>query len=191
MHTFSRYFSRLLVMKINLTGYKKCTGDARRLEDAAREASSALPFILSTPNTVSPVDVHKEVENLQFLLKRIMEGIALQILLARKVRYYLSFTLNVNKDISDRINLPFKMLRFHFNISFVCFRSSTLPWGMTWCHLSLGTTKKFWYLIQSIPGTLLPYYKEVLVPYYKEFPGTLLQRSPDITQQRQQMMWLQ
>ena len=114
-------------MKINLTGYKKCTGDARRLEDAAREASSALPFILSTPNTVSPVDVHKEVENLQSLLKWIMEGIALQILLARKVRYYLSFTLNVNKDISDRINLPFKMLRFHFNISFVCFRSSTLP----------------------------------------------------------------
>ena len=129
-------------MKINLTGYKKCKGDARRLEVAAREASSALPF---TPNTVSPVDVHKEVENLQSLLKRIMEGIALQILLARKVRSYLSYTFNVNKDISDRINLPFKMLRFHFNIRFVCFRSSTLPRGMTWCHLSLGTTKKFWY----------------------------------------------
>nr|XP_022325825.1 uncharacterized protein LOC111125893 [Crassostrea virginica] len=85
---FFRYFSRLLVMKINLTGHKKYTGDARRLEDAAREASSALPLILSTLNKVSPAEVHKEVENLQSLLKldiRIMEGIALPVLLARKV----------------------------------------------------------------------------------------------------------
>ena len=38
-------------MKINLTGYTKYAGDARRLEDAACEASSALPLIFSTLNT--------------------------------------------------------------------------------------------------------------------------------------------
>ena len=94
---FFRYFSRLLVMKINLTGHKKYTGDARRLEDAAREASSALPLILSTLNKVSPAEVHKELENLQSLLKmdiRIMEGIALPVLLARKVHSYLSYTFH-------------------------------------------------------------------------------------------------
>ena len=48
---FFRSFSRLLVMKINLTGYTKYLGDVRRLEYAAWEASSALPLILSTLNT--------------------------------------------------------------------------------------------------------------------------------------------
>lgn len=78
----------MFVLKIEKTKHQKKTGDARRLEDAAREASSALPMVLSALNTVTAADVNKEVENLQSVLRmdiRILEGIALPMVLARMV----------------------------------------------------------------------------------------------------------
>ncbi|XP_061190558.1 uncharacterized protein LOC133198484 [Saccostrea echinata] len=81
-----KYFSRLFVMKIEKTKHQKNTGDARVLEDAARDASSALPVVLCSLNSVRAADVNKEVANLRSLLKmdiRILEGIALPMVLAR------------------------------------------------------------------------------------------------------------
>lgn len=79
----------MFVIKINKTKHQKKTGDAKRLEDAAREASSALPVVLSSLNTVTSADVNKEVENLRSILGsmdiRMLEGIALPMVLARMV----------------------------------------------------------------------------------------------------------
>lgn len=78
----------MFVLNIEKTKHQKKTGDAIRLEDAAREASSALPVVLSALNTVTAADVNKEVENLQSVLRmdiRILEGIALPMVLARMV----------------------------------------------------------------------------------------------------------
>lgn len=79
----------MFVIKIDKTKLQKKTGDATRLEDAAREASSALPVVLSGLNTVTAADVNKEMENLRSILGlmdiRILEGIALPMVLARMV----------------------------------------------------------------------------------------------------------
>lgn len=79
----------MFVIKINKTKHQKKTGDAKRLEDAAREASSALPVVLSSLNTVTSADVNKEVENLRSIVGsmdiRMLEGIALPMVLARMV----------------------------------------------------------------------------------------------------------
>lgn len=64
------------------------TGDARRLEDAAREASSTFPVVLSGLNAVTATDVNKDVQNLQSVLGmdiKILEGIVLPMILARMV----------------------------------------------------------------------------------------------------------
>ncbi|XP_062584752.1 uncharacterized protein LOC134246404 [Saccostrea cucullata] len=86
MFVHFRYFSRLFVMKIEKTSHQKKTGDAKALEDAARDASSALPVVLCHLNSLTAAEVNKEVENLRPTLKmdiRILEGIALPMALAR------------------------------------------------------------------------------------------------------------
>lgn len=53
------------MIKINKTKHQGKTGDARGLEDAAREASSTFPVVLSGLNSVTATDVNKEMQNLQ------------------------------------------------------------------------------------------------------------------------------
>lgn len=76
------------VIKINKTKHQRKTGDARRLEDAARKASSTFPVVLSGLNSVTATDVNKEMQDLQSVLGmdiKILEGIALAMILARMV----------------------------------------------------------------------------------------------------------
>lgn len=62
---FLKYVSKLFVIKINKTKHQRKRGDARGLEDAAREASSTFPVVLSGLNSVTATDVNKEMQNLQ------------------------------------------------------------------------------------------------------------------------------
>lgn len=76
------------MIKINKTKHQRKTGNARRLEDAAREASSAFPVVLSGLISVTAIDVNKEMQNMQSVLGmniKILEGIALPVILARMV----------------------------------------------------------------------------------------------------------
>lgn len=76
------------MIKIKKTKHQRKTGDARRLEDAAREASSTFPVVLSGLNAVTATDVNKDVQNLQSVLGmdiKILEGIVLPMILARTV----------------------------------------------------------------------------------------------------------
>lgn len=76
------------MIKIKKTKHQRKTGDARRLEDAAREASSTFPVVLSGLNAVTATDVNKDVQNLQSVLGmdiKILEGIVLPMILARMV----------------------------------------------------------------------------------------------------------
>lgn len=85
---FLKYFNNFFVIKIKKTKHQRKTGDARRLEDAAREASSTFPVVLSGLNAVTATDVNKDVQNLQSVLGmdiKILEGIVLPMILARMV----------------------------------------------------------------------------------------------------------
>lgn len=76
------------MIKIKKTKHQRKTGDARRLEDAAREASSTFPVVLSGLNAVTATYVNKDVQNLQSVLGmdiKILEGIVLPMILARMV----------------------------------------------------------------------------------------------------------
>lgn len=76
------------MIKINKTKHQRKTGDARRLEDAAREASSTFPVVLSGLISVTAIDVNKEMQTMQSVLGmniKILEGIALPVILARMV----------------------------------------------------------------------------------------------------------
>lgn len=88
MHIFFKYFSNFFGIKINKTKHQRKTGDARRHEDAAREASSDFPVVLSGRNSVTATDVNKEIQNLQSVLGmdiKTLEGIALPMVPARMV----------------------------------------------------------------------------------------------------------
>jgi hypothetical protein len=81
-----RYFSRLLVIKVTPIKEKK-SGDARILE----AASSALPLVLRDMETLESGDVQKEVKVLSKHCQldiRILEGIALAVVLARQVSVF-------------------------------------------------------------------------------------------------------
>jgi hypothetical protein len=80
----------LLIIKVTPIKEKK-SGDARILEDAAKAASSALPLVLKAMETLDNDDVQKEVKSLNKHCQldiRILEGIALAVLLARQVSVF-------------------------------------------------------------------------------------------------------
>ena len=83
-----RHYTRLVVLKMMELRHPKRTGDAVRLETAARNASAALPVVLKCLNDIRIEEVHEETNKIRELIAadlRVIQGLSVPLVAARKV----------------------------------------------------------------------------------------------------------
>ncbi|VDI56066.1 Hypothetical predicted protein [Mytilus galloprovincialis] len=86
-HIAFRYFSRVLVIKVEPQTKEKRPGDAKVLEDHCKLASAAFPIVLNALSTITMEQVHQETVTMQTKIPaadpRILEGIAYPLCVAK------------------------------------------------------------------------------------------------------------